>query len=123
MPSFLLAVGVGNAVHIFAVFFQGMDRGDSKQDAIAYALSHSGFAIAMTAFTTAGGLLSFTTATVKPAADFGLTTAIGIGFTLIYAVVLLPALIAVTPLKHKPRRDNKNSPQPTFSSAMRFDCF
>ncbi len=100
-PSFLLAVGVGNSVHIFAVFYQSLDSGSDKQSALVHALQHSGFAIAMTAFTTAGGLLSFTTAEIKPIADFGLIAAIGVVTVFVLTLILLPALITILPLKGK----------------------
>jgi len=101
-PSFLLAVGVGNSVHIFAVFFQTLQETGNKQESIIYAMKHSGFAIAMTGFTTAGGLMSFSTAEIKPIADFGIVSAIGVIAVFILSITLLPALIAVLPIKkHK----------------------
>jgi predicted RND superfamily exporter protein len=45
LPSFLLAVGVGNSVHVFAIFFQRRRVGDDKEQAISFALGHSGLAI------------------------------------------------------------------------------
>lgn len=105
VPSFLLAVGVGNSVHLFTVFFQAMDKGESKEEALAYALRHSGLAILMTALTTAGGLLSFMSSSIKPIAEFGMITPLGVMFALVYSLVLLPALIAVFPMRvvTKPR--------------------
>ncbi len=105
MPTFLLAVGVSNTVHIFAIFFQAQGKGKNKQESIVYALEHSGFAIAMSAFTTAGGLLSFTVAEIQPVADFGIASAMGIIFALIFSVGLLPALITILPIKNKPLKN------------------
>ncbi len=99
VPSFLLAVGVGNSVHLFTVFFQAMDKGESKEQALAYALKHSGLAILMTALTTAGGLLSFMSSSIKPIAEFGMITPLGVMFALVYSLVLLPALITVFPMR------------------------
>ena len=59
LPSFLLAVGVGGAVHLLVIFFQRFDAGAPRSEALAYALGHSGLAIVMTGLTTAGGLASF----------------------------------------------------------------
>ena len=99
MPSFLITVGIGNAIHIFALFFQELNRGSTKEDALAHALSHSGLAIVMTGLTTMAGLASFITSSVKPVADFGIITPIGVANALIASMVLLPAIIAVLPLK------------------------
>ena len=51
-PSFLLAVGVGNSVHLLAIFFQSRARRLSVEDSVAYALSHSGLPIVLTGLTT-----------------------------------------------------------------------
>jgi predicted RND superfamily exporter protein len=99
LPSLLLAVGVGSSVHIFTVYFQAVDRGESKREALHYALGHSGLAVLMTGLTTAGGLVSFVMANLKPIADIGIIAPIGILSTLVFSLALLPALIAVLPLR------------------------
>jgi len=62
IPSFILAVGVGFAVHVLAIFYQRVDAGDEIPDAVDGALRHTGAAIAMSSLTTAGGMLSFVAA-------------------------------------------------------------
>jgi hypothetical protein len=99
VPSFLIAVGVGNSVHLFTIFYQALNRGESKENALSYALQHSGLAIFMTGITTAGGLLSFLSSNMKSVAEFGLMTPMGVLFALFFSLVLLPALIAVFPVK------------------------
>jgi len=101
MPSFLIAVGVGNSVHLFTVFYQSFDSGASKRDALAHALRHTGLAIVMTSLTTAGGLISFAVSEVKVIADFGAITPIGVMTTLFFSIMFLPALIAICPLKRR----------------------
>ncbi len=101
VPSFLLAVGVGSAVHILVVFFQSYDRGMSKADAVARALGHSGLAVVMTALTTAGGLLSFRASTVAPVKDIGTLAPLGVMAGLFYCLILLPALLSALPLRRK----------------------
>ncbi len=114
LPSLLLAVGVGNAVHIFTVFFQAQDRGESKREALRYALGHSGLAVMMTGLTTAGGLASFVTANLKPVADIGIVAPMGILCALLFSLTLLPALIAVTPFRPRPLREDDDSPLQRF---------
>ena len=101
LPSFLLAVGVGTSVHILAIFFHRFNQNGDKEDAISYAMGHSGLAILMTNATTACGLLSFSTADIAPIADLGIFAGIGVLFAFINTVTLLPALLALIPLKHK----------------------
>jgi predicted RND superfamily exporter protein len=103
LPSFLLAVGVGNnSVHVFAIFFQRRRVGDDKEQAISFALGHSGLAIVMTSLTTSGGLISFSAAELAPIAQFGIWAPVGVMIALVLTVVLLPALIAVFPMGAAP---------------------
>ena len=103
LPTFLLVVGVADAVHILAIFFLRYDEGMEKEDAMAYALGHSALAVLMTSLTTAAGLLSFTAADVAPIVDMGLISPLGVLLALVYPVILVPALIALLPVKRKAR--------------------
>jgi hypothetical protein len=108
LPSFLLAVGVGTSVHILAIFYQRLQETNNKEEAIAYALGHSGLAVVMTNVTTASGLMSFATAEVAPVADLGLFAGIGVLLTFINTLVLLPAVLALVPIRTKRSRSGQS---------------
>ncbi len=110
LPSFLLAVGVGTSVHILAIFYHRFDQKGDKRQAIAYALSHSGLAVIMTNITTASGLMSFSTAEVAPIADIGIFAGIGVLLAFVYTLVLIPAFLALIPLKHRSQNDDHHRP-------------
>ena len=101
LPSFLLAVGVGDSVHILAIFYNRFNKTGDKEASIAWAVGHSGLAIIMTSLTTAAGIGSFATAEIAPIADIGKFASAGVMMALVYTVVLLPALVALIPLKPK----------------------
>ena len=101
LPSFLLAVGVGTSVHILAIFFYRYRRSGDKEDAVVYALGHSGLAVVMTNMTTAAGLASFSTAELAPIADLGVFACIGVMLAFVNTLVLLPAMLALVPLSKK----------------------
>jgi len=107
LPSFILAVGVGDSVHILVIFFRRFNRTGNKKEAITHALGHSGLAVFMTSLTTASGLMSFLAAAVAPIADLGIFASAGVMLAFIYTVVLLPALISIFPLKPKKQSDNR----------------
>ena len=109
LPIFLLAVGVCDAVHVLVIVYQRLAEGDGREDAIAYALGHSGLAIAMTSLTTAAGMISFAGAELAPVAVLGTITPIGIGLALLYSLVLLPALLASVPLVARSRRAGRRT--------------
>ncbi|MFZ8996179.1 MAG: efflux RND transporter permease subunit [bacterium] len=104
LPSFILAIGVADAVHVLTIFYRHRMVGNSKGDSVAYALSHSGLAIVMTSFTTAGGLWSFANAASAPIADLGIYGGLGVLAAMALTLTLLPAILAVLP----------GGPQPLF---------
>lgn len=109
LSSFILVVGVGDSVHILAIFFLRLKETGDKEKAVAQAMQHSGLAVTMTSLTTAGGLLSFTVAEIKPVADLGIFGALGVGLAFLYTVLLLPALINLFPIKPGTVKAEKSS--------------
>jgi predicted RND superfamily exporter protein len=103
LPTFLLAVGVCASVHILSLFFERHGSGSPRKEAIAHALGHSGLAVVMTSLTTAAGLASFATSELTPVMHFGIFGAVGVLFALLFTLVLLPALLAATPLRGNSR--------------------
>jgi predicted RND superfamily exporter protein len=96
IPAFLLSVGVCDSVHVLAIFYRRFGRGQSKRDAIAQALGHSGIPIVMTSLTTTAGVLSFLFADLRAIAEIGIFAAAGVVLALLYTILLLPPLLALT---------------------------
>ncbi len=104
LPAFLLVVGISDSVHILVIVYQRLATGRAKQEAITDALGHSGLAVVMTSATTAAGLASFSVAELAPVAQLGVIAPIGVLLAMVYSLVLLPALLALTPLGAGRRR-------------------
>jgi hypothetical protein len=109
LPSFLLAVGIGAVVHLLAMFFKHLNANGDKDKAISYSLGHSGLAIIMTSLTTAAGLLSFSTAEIAPIANLGVFAAVGIMIALANTLILLPAILALLPIKQAKEKQIKDT--------------
>jgi len=107
IPAFLLSVGVCDSVHVLAIFYRMLDRGQSKRDAIAKAMGHSGIPIVMTSLTTTAGVLSFLFADLQAIAEIGIFAAAGVVLALLYTVVLLPPLLALTRITAKIDRPDR----------------
>ncbi|MBI4082434.1 MAG: MMPL family transporter [Candidatus Lambdaproteobacteria bacterium] len=101
LPSFLLSVGVGASVHLLTIFYREFDRSGDRLGSIVYAMGHSGLPIVMTSLTTAAGLLSFLTAQVASIAELGIYAAVGVMLALVYTLVMLPAILALLPLRRR----------------------
>jgi len=99
LPTFLLAVGVGYAVHLMTIFFRTLGERPDRATSLDITLRHVGVPILMTGVTTAAGLLSFVAAEMDQVMDLGILGAIGVMVTQVYALILLPALLAVLPFR------------------------
>lgn len=99
LPSFMLAVGVGYAVHLLTIFFRAIGETGDRDAAIERALRHVGLPILMTALTTAAGLVSFVVAEMETAMQLGLVGAIGVFVTFAYCIVFLPAVLSLLPFR------------------------
>jgi predicted RND superfamily exporter protein len=104
LPAFLLVVGVCDSIHLLVIFYRRLDAGRTREEAIADAIGHSGLAVVMTSVTTAVGLLSFSLAEIAPIAQLGVLAPAGVMLALAYTLALLPALLAVVPMRPAPRR-------------------
>jgi uncharacterized protein len=116
LPSFLLTVGVADSIHILSLFYSRLKAGDDRRSAITHALTHSGRALVLTSLTTAGGLMSFAGSALAPVADLGIYAPIGVIITLLYSLLLLPALLCVIPLRF-------SSPTTSTERSGRLDRF
>jgi predicted RND superfamily exporter protein len=101
LPGLLLAVGVCSAVHILTIVYQRIDAGEDKATAIPFALGQSGLAVLMATLTTAGGLFSFISAELAQVANLGRVGPIGVVLTFVYCFTLLPACLAIAPLRNR----------------------
>ncbi|MDX1694945.1 MAG: MMPL family transporter [Ketobacteraceae bacterium] len=102
LPSFLLAVCVGDSIHLLTIFYRNYDEGQEKIHALANAMEHTGLAIFFTSITTAAGLASFATSELTPVSALGLYGALGSLVAFLLTVFILPCLISLLPLKRRP---------------------
>ena len=105
VPSLLLAVSIGATVHILSIFFDKFNETGDKRESMIYTLGHSGLAIAMTSVTTAIGVGSFYGSEVAPIADLGTFASFGVMVSLFLTLTLLPALLSISKLKQKPKKE------------------
>ncbi len=110
LPTLLLAVGIGDSIHLLSIFYAELGNGSSRDDAIAFALRHTGLAVFMTSVTTAGSMAAFAAADLKPLIGLGISAPIGVMLAFFFSIVLLPAFLAVTPGMERRRASKPISP-------------
>ena len=101
LPSLLLAVAIGDSIHILTIFYHKYDESKDKKASIIYAIGHSGLAVAMTSFTTAASLASFAISDIAPVAALGIFSAIGVSLALLLTLVFIPAILSIIPISHR----------------------
>ncbi len=102
VPSFLLAITVGDAVHLLTHFFSHLNKGDAKVQAMQTAIRLTAVPMLLTSLTTAAGLLSLATGDIIPISILGVFAALGVMLAFVLTVTLIPALMAVWPVRAKP---------------------
>ncbi len=116
LPSLLLAVAIGDSIHILTIFYHKYDETKEKNSAIAYAIGHSGLAVVMTSVTTAASLASFSISDIAPVAALGIFSAIGVSLALLLTLVFIPIMLSLMPIKHK--HDDEDSRLDIFMIAV-----
>jgi predicted RND superfamily exporter protein len=92
LPTMLICVGIGDSVHGIAAFYDHVDKGASRKEALRLAFSEVGGAIMLTSLTTAAGFLAYLTTNLKPYRELGVYIALGVVFAFALTVILTPIL-------------------------------
>ncbi|MFQ5455728.1 MAG: RND family transporter [Nitrospirota bacterium] len=100
-PTMIMTLAVADCIHILVTILLGMRLGRSKQDAIVESLRVNMQTVFITSLTTAIGFLSMNFSDAPPFRDLGNITAIGIIAAFFYAVIFLPAMVAILPARVK----------------------
>ena len=100
VPIIILAVGSAYAIHVLNRINQCKEK--NTRMAIVKSLSYMIVPVALTALTTMVGFLSFIFgAYLSMIRDFGLLAALGTFFAALFALIFVPAMIAIFPAKRK----------------------
>jgi hypothetical protein len=87
----IAGLGIDNGIHLVRRHLE-MEEKDVRR-----LLASSGAALIQTNLTTIVGFGALLSATIPPLAELGLITAVGIVFTLLASVFLVPAVLALSP--------------------------
>jgi len=109
-PQIILTLAVADSVHVLVTIFQQMRRGKSKHEAIAESLRVNFQPVFLTSITTVIGFLTMNFSDAPPFRDLGNIVAMGVTAAFAYSVLFLPALMAVLPVRVKPKPDKADYP-------------
>ncbi len=103
-PTMILTLAVADSIHFLVTMLHEMRKGSSKNDAIVESLRINFQPIFLTSATTAIGFLSMNFSDAPPFRDLGNITAMGVMYAFFLSVLLLPAVMAILPVKVKPSK-------------------
>ncbi|MFT4583941.1 MAG: putative RND superfamily exporter protein [Gammaproteobacteria bacterium] len=98
-PTIVLTVAIANCVHVLISFLLGMRHKLNKSDALEESLRINLQPIFIASGTTAIGFLTLNFSEVPPFQHLGNIVAIGVVISFLLSVTLLPALLAVLPVR------------------------
>jgi len=94
VPAFLACVGLGDSIHVQAVYRDTRQKGMGRDEALISTVGSTGMPILFTTLTTAVGLLSFRFAKMEAIAEMGSFAAFGVMVALFLSVTVLPIVLS-----------------------------
>ncbi|MBV1882219.1 MAG: MMPL family transporter [Pseudomonadales bacterium] len=101
VPIIILTLGVADSIHLLITYYQEIDKGKPKNDAMLEALRINMQPIFLTTLTTVIGFLSLNFSEIPPFRDMGNMVAIGALAAWFFSVVALPVFIVILPTTRK----------------------
>jgi predicted RND superfamily exporter protein len=98
-PVIILTLAIAESVHVIHNFLHEMRLGRTRFDAVIESIRVNFGAITLTSLTNAVGFLSLNAADAPPFRDLGNIVSLGVATTWVYALLFLPALLAILPIR------------------------
>lgn len=114
-PTIILTIAIADSIHILITMIGRMRAGDSKIDAIRESIRINFQPVFLTSLTTVIGFLSLNFSDAPPFRDLGNITAMGVAAAWFYSILFLPAIMAILPLRIKPRENGKAATMDRFA--------
>ena len=99
VPIIVAVIAVADSIHLVTSVMLGLRRGLDRAAAIVEAFRINAYPIFLTSVTTGIGFLSLNSADSPPFHDLGNLVAFGVLCAYLYTMTLLPALLALLPLR------------------------
>jgi predicted RND superfamily exporter protein len=101
VPIVVMTLAVADCVHLVASTQFAMRQGQSRKEAVAFAMDLNLMPVFITSATTAIGFLTLMFSESPVLADFGEMSAMGVMIAFVLSVTLLPALMVIIPMRVK----------------------
>lgn len=95
VPTLLLVIGIGDAVHFLTTYYQELGAGEDKNAAIHRMVRRVGAACFLTSMTAAIGFASLMVARIDIIKDMGRVAAVGLMISYLVILILVPAVLSL----------------------------
>jgi len=97
LPIILVSMGLADEIHIFSRYAQrrALRPAEPIAEAVGATMEEMTLPVAATALTTAVGFLAFAVSPLAPVRAFGLFTALGVVFCMLWSLTVIPALLVL----------------------------
>ena len=110
-PIMIMTLAIADSIHLLVTMLQLMRSGMQKKEAIVESLRINFMPIFLTSLTTIIGFLTLNFAEGAPFHDLGNITAAGVAAAFALSVLLLPALMAILPVRVKTKKVENQRPK------------
>jgi len=93
IPVFIVAIGIADAVHIYALWLMNKKEGVENKEAVLYSLEKNFLPILLTSLTTMVGFSTLAISHIVPVATLGIATASGAVLAFVISVLWMPAVL------------------------------
>lgn len=110
IPVALIAVGSAYGIHVLTHYYVALDEVEGEltkelyEESIFKGLSEVWKAVILASLTTVVGFISLVTSPIEPLHSFAIFTAVGVAFSLFFAVTFIPSLLLVKSYKKAHRK-------------------
>ena len=99
VPLIVLTIAVADSIHIVSATMAGLGNGLAKRDAIIESMRENAYPVFLTSVTTAIAFLTLNASEAPPFRVLGNLVAFGVMCAFVYSMTLLPAVLAILPLR------------------------
>ena len=97
----MLGINIAYVIHILSRYYEEREAGGDVFFSATTSVKTVGVAVFLAAITTVFGFASFTVTDIGPLRDFGIVCMIGIAFSFLLALTLLPAVVVIRDRRKK----------------------
>ena len=95
VPTLLLVIGVGDAVHFLTTYYQELGAGADQREAVRRMVVRIGAACLLTSVTAAVGFASLIVARIDIIKGMGRVAAVGLMFSYLVILIVVPAVLSI----------------------------